>query len=235
MRNPFTFQYIESELDHAKKSGYHFIRCADFVNLSADRPRKCIVLRVDIDEDVFKVNRLLTIFSTLGIKATFFVRLHGKYNPFEFGNFLTIKRIINEGHELGYHSEVIDQSDIWSDDAAECLKRDLQVLSSMFGVAIRGIASHSGRTGLNNLDFWRDNKAADFGMLYEAYDDEPGFGLFNKSLYLSDSEWTQWKSYHNGILLNGDRRSLSQHLEDCHSLIYLLIHPETYFDRHPYD
>ena len=76
MRNPFTFQYIESELAYAKKSGYQFIRCIDFVDSFEDRPPKCIVLRVDIDEDVSKVNRLLAIFSSLGIKATFFVRLH---------------------------------------------------------------------------------------------------------------------------------------------------------------
>lgn len=235
MRNPFTFDYLENQLAQARGLGYQFFRCIDFVELRGTLPSKSVVLRVDIDEDVSKANKLLTIFESLGIKATFFIRLHGNYNPFEFDNFLTIKRIIREGHELGYHSEIVDQADIWMDDAATCLLRDLKVMSAMFEIEIKGLASHGGRTGLNNLDFWHDKKPQDYGVYYEAYDEQPEFGLFNKSLYLSDSEWTQWKSYLMGELLIGDRRSLSEHLENEHSLVYLLIHPETYFDRHPYD
>ena len=235
MRNPFTFTYLENQLAHAKGLGYEFIRCIDYVDSRDFLPSNCVVLRVDVDENIWKVNRFLDIFGSLGIKATFFIRLHGNYNPFEFSNFLTIKRIVREGHELGYHSEIIDQADIWIEDAESCLARDLNVMTLMFGVGIRGLASHGGRTGLNNLDFWQGKRPQDYGVSYEAYDDQPEFGLFRNSLYLSDSEWTQWKSYLRGDLLIGDRRSLSEHLGDGHSLIYLLIHPETYFDRHPYD
>ena len=38
-----------------------------------------------------------------------------------------------------------------------------------------------------------------------------------------------------GNLVDGDHRSLSEHLVDKHPLIYLLIHPDTYFDLHFYE
>jgi hypothetical protein len=59
--------------------------------------------------------------------------------------------------------------------------------------------------------------------------------LFQESFYISDSEWTQWKCYNKGKLVNGDDRSLSEHVIDHHNLIYFLIHSDTYFDRHFYE
>ena len=141
-----------------------------------------------------------------------------------------IKFLIESGHEIGYHSEIIDQSVIWNEDIKENLLRDIEVINRIFNIDIKGIASHGGMTGLNNLDFWKNNTASDFGLLYEAYD------WFDKAFYISDSEWTQWKAYNNGKLLEGDRRTFKEHIEqENHELIYLLIHPDTYYDRHFYE
>jgi hypothetical protein len=90
-------------------------------------------------------------------------------------------------------------------------------------------------TGLNNLDFWKGRAPAEFGLKYEAYDDTAEFGLFATSFYVSDSEWTRWKCYDRGKLIAGDNRTFAEHLHDGHELVYLLIHPETYYDRHPYE
>ena len=129
----------------------------------------------------------------------------------------------------------MDQAAIWQEDAASCLKRDIQILNTMFNILIKGVASHGGLTGLNNLDFWKDKKAEDFGLLYEAYDTNPQFNLFNESFYISDSEWTRWKCYDKGIKVDGDNRSLEEHLSSGHLLIHVLIHPDTYFDNHFYE
>ena len=233
--NPFTFDYLENQLDVAIDSGYQFLNCMAFMTRKRTLEDKCVILRVDIDESVDKVKRLLDIFGSRDIKATFFIRLHAEYNPFSFSNFAIIRRLIDEGHELGYHSEVIDQSSIWGIDPIQCLKADLMTLRAMFGIKIRGVASHGGRTGLNNLDFWKRHKPKEFDLDYEAYDQEENFDLFHNSLYLSDSEWTQWKAYDNGKLKVNDRRSLVEHLRDEPQRVYLLIHPETFFERHPYE
>ena len=111
----------------------------------------------------------------------------------------------------------------------------MQVLARMLETNIYGIASHGGLTGLNNLDFWKNRKPKDFDALYEAYEVSGAFNLFNNSLYISDSEWTSWKCYNRGQIQIGDRRSPLEHFRELHSKIYMLIHPDTYYDRHIYE
>jgi hypothetical protein len=231
----FTFNNLEKYYKIALDAGYKIITCEDYA-LNNKRECPTIVNRVDVDLSVKKTERLIDLFNKLGIKASFFIRLHAnEYNPFSFENYRILKRIVNEGHEIGYHSEIIDQSVIWDEDPGECLIKDIKILETMFNTTIKGVASHGGLTGLNNLDFWNNHKPNDYELLYEAYDDKY-LKLFKNSFYISDSEWTQWKCYDKGVLISGDNRSFGEHvLQSDHKLIYLLIHPDTYFDRHIYE
>lgn len=231
----FTFKNLEKHYKTALDAGYKIITCEEFaLNNKIDNPT--IVNRVDIDLSVKKTERLIEIYKKLGIKASFFIRLHAnEYNPFSFENYRIIKRLVTEGHEIGYHSEIIDQSVIWQEDPGECLIRDIKILETMFNTTIKGVASHGGLTGLNNLDFWNDHDPERYNLLYEAYDDNH-LKLFKNSFYISDSEWTQWKCYDRGIHVKDDRRSFGEHIKNGkHRLIYLLIHPDTYFDKHIYE
>ncbi len=234
----FTYENIKKQYRSAVSCGYQIITCKEFYNLKNQNllPEKTIVNRIDIDFSLKKTECLLNIFNDLGIKGTFFLRLHAQeYNPFSFENYRIVKKLIDSGHELGYHSEIVDQSKIWDEDAKDCLVRDIEIMNKMFNVNVVGVASHGGITGLNNLDFWKDKKPHDFGLLYEAYDKEPKFNLYQEAFYISDSEWTQWKCYDKGNLCINDRRSFEEHLLSEHKLIYLLIHPDTYFKRHIYE
>jgi hypothetical protein len=210
--------------------------CEDYYRRKKNLPSKTLINRVDIDFSVKKAKRLVEIFNKLEVKATFFLRLHApEYNPFSFENYKIIKNLVESGHELGYHSEVVDQSIIWQENDVDCFRRDIEVINKMFNTEIVGVASHGGMTGFNNLDFWKDRKASDFGLLYEAYDKQPEFNLFQESFYISDSEWVRWKCYDKGVRVEGDYRSISDHLKDNHKLLHLLIHPDTYFDNHFYE
>jgi hypothetical protein len=234
----FTFDYIRDQYRAMLDAGYRVVNCAEYVALrdEGEPPQKLIVNRVDVDFSLVKADRLRALFDALGIKGSFFIRLHAKeYNPFDFENYQVVRRLIASGHELGYHSEVVDQSVIWSEDALDNLRRDIAVMNAMYGVSVQGVASHGGMTGHNNLDFWQGKAAEDLGLLYEAYEPNGRFGLFNNSLYVTDSEWTRWKAYRNGELLAGDRRSPVEHVQDSPSILYLLIHSDTYYDRHPYE
>lgn len=232
----FTFANIESQYKVAIDTGYTFLTCDEYSNHKNGLPELVVVNRVDIDLSVKKADRLRAIFDSLGIKATFFVRLHApEYNPFSFENYRILKAIRDSGHEIGYHSEIVDQAAIWNEEAADCLRRDVDVLNRMLGLRIRGVASHGGLTGLNNLDFWMTHKPSDFGLSYEAYDECDEFNLFQQSFYISDSEWTRWKCYDHGRLCKDDRKSFAEHVRERHQLIYLLIHPDTYFESHFYE
>lgn len=231
-----TWSSLKTHYQETLKEGYEFWTCRQFALGKSERPERLVVNRVDVDLSLKKADRLLDIYDELGIKASFFIRLHApEYNPFDFENYRILKRMRDSGHEIGYHSEVVDQAAIWIEDPELCLKRDLKVLSAMLDIEVDSIASHGGMTGLNNLDFWKTRRAEDFGCLYEAYDETSVFGLFKSSRYVSDSEWYQWKSYHEGTLREGDRRDFSEHAKEGLPLIYLLVHSDTYFDRHFYE
>ncbi len=234
----FTFEYIEAEYQALLDMGYRFVTCQDaFDQFRAEGVvnggAPTVINRVDVDFSLVRAGRLAAIYNALGISATFFIRLHAKeYNPFDFENFRHLRMIQSAGHEIGYHSEIIDQAAIWDESAHTALRRDLAVMEAMLGTPMRGVASHGGLTGLNNLDFWAEHKASEFGLSYEAYQD----GLMEASRYISDSEWVRWKSYDKGQRLDDDHRSPSQHADrDRIPLIYLLVHPDTYYDRHIYE
>lgn len=232
----FTFEALYYEYASILKDGYQVITCQQFAAKTVNLTNKCLVNRVDVDFSLDKAKKLATVFNRLGIKASFFIRLHAKeYNPFSFEGYRILKFIQNSGHEIGYHSEIIDQSAIWNESAEDCLRRDIAVLETMVESKIQGVASHGGMTGLNNLDFWKHHRPAEFGLLYEAYDKEPAFNLFDQSRYVSDSNWTYWKSYDRGKLLDNDRRTPFEHAKEGVPLIYLLVHPDTYFNDHFYE
>lgn len=234
----FTFSHIREYFEKALTNNYQIITCRDYSAYKEELSYKTRLLinRVDIDLSPKKAKRLAMMFNDLGIKATFFVRLHAnEYNPFAFENYRILKYIRDSGHEIGYHSEVIEESVIWNEPADECLQRDIHILNSMLGINIQGVASHGGLTELNNLDFWKERRPADFGLLYEAYDRHPEFNLFYDAIYVSDANWTTWKCYNQGTLIDGDTRTLGEHIEAGHDLIYTLIHPATYFDQHFYE
>ena len=78
-------------------------------------------------------------------------------------NYRILKSIRDSGYEIGYHSEIVDQAVIWDENAEECLRRDIDVLNRMLDIEIKGIASHGGMTGLNNLDFWQEGNHQNLG------------------------------------------------------------------------
>jgi len=124
----FTFANIETQYRAALEAGYEFITCLEYAERKGNLPELTIVNRVDIDLSVKKADRLRDIYDRLGIKASFFVRLHApEYNPFSFENYRILKAIRDSGHEIGYHSEIVDQAAIWDEDPADCLRRDLDI------------------------------------------------------------------------------------------------------------
>lgn len=234
----FTYAYLEEQYRAILDAEYEVLTCAEFIarDEAGTLGPLTVVNRIDIDFSVARAERLGAIFQRLGIKGSFFVRLHAReYNPFDFDNYRILRALGVAGHEMGYHSEIIDQAEIWGEDPEQCLVRDLAVLQAMFGKPVRSVASHGGLTGYNNLDFWRDRSASNYGLIYEAYEERGRFALFNRSLYVTDSEIMRWKCYRDGALIEGDRRSPAEHVAERPSLVYLLVHSDTYYDRHIYE
>ena len=232
----FTFNHYEKTLKKALNLDYTFVTCNEYIttrkkNNNFYKNKKIIINRVDIDYSCKKAKKVADIFNKLNIVGTFFVRLHAdEYNPFSFDNYISL-RYISENHEIGLHSEIIDCKKIWNEKAKDILINDINILSSMLNIDVKGVASHGGITGYNNLDFWKKNKPFTFHLNYEAYDSI----LFDESFYISLLYLTGWKCYNKGILIKNDNRCFCEHLDNNHSIIYCNTHPIKLYERHPYE
>ena len=187
MTGRLTFDHAHDQLRGVRDHGYAMMTIHEYIRLKRQNmlPPKVAVMRIDVDVSVRKCEPLCEVLSKLGIRGSFFFRLHApRYNLFDFENYRILKVVRDAGHEIGLHSEIVDQSAIWQEDAAECLRRDLVVLSTMVGRPTYGVASHGDMTGYNNLDFWKERNPVEFGLEYEAHDDGPNFGLFRHSRYI---------------------------------------------------
>ena len=232
----FTYEQLDKHFAAAENNNYSKINLLEYFHNKNNLHNKTLVTRVDVDLKLSTIPKILKIMSKHGIRATFFIRLHApEYNPFSFENVLILKEILEHGHEIGYHSEIVDASHIWNEDASKILQRDIKILENYLEIDIKGIASHGGNTGLNNLDFWKMNKPTDFDCLYEAYENSESFSLFHDSLYVSDSEWCRWKTYDKGKLDVGNNSTLGDHLNKQAKLVYCLIHSDTYYNKHMYE
>lgn len=74
----FTFSNLERQLRFALDNGYRFLTCQEYLLKKAAGiiSNYSLVNRVDIDYSCKKAKRLAEIFNKIGVKATFFVRLH---------------------------------------------------------------------------------------------------------------------------------------------------------------
>tara|TARA_B110000003_G_scaffold170929_1_gene170610 strand:- start:11548 stop:12282 length:735 start_codon:yes stop_codon:yes gene_type:complete len=230
----FTYTNLEKILTNAISYGYRFIRHDEYAE-NKNYSDKIILLRIDVDSKINNLRSILPILKKNKIKATIFFRVHSEfYNLFGFESIRIVNQCISDGHEIGYHSEIVDVEMINNIDALSVLKKDISIMETFFGIKIKGIASHGGLTGYNNLDFWKNNNPRNLGYSYEAYHDD--FQLFNKCLYISDSENYRWKKYLNGkVIKSKDVIEPSKELRKDNKLVNLLIHPDIYYNNHVYE
>ena len=228
----FKFDYYKKIFQSVLENDYKVITLKEFFLEEYDKDSKILVNRIDVD---IKIERLITIcqiFKELNIKASIYLRLHAPdYNLLSIGNIQIIKDSISIGCEIGLHTELEDIGGYCNIDKKRLLKNEMELFETIFNIKVYGTASHGDRTHHNNLEFWKKNSLSDFGLIYEAYDEK----LWNNCRYVSDSEWTQWKAYDNGKLLENDRRTPIEHLKDGCKVLHFLTHPESWYYGYIYE
>ena len=223
----FTLSYYNKIFQKALDDDYHIITLKEFFCDEYNKSQHILVNRIDVDIKIERLNYIYDIFKALEIKASIYLRLHSPtYNLLSFGNIAIIKKLISIGCEIGLHTELEDAAGYCSIERKELLRQEIKLFEAIFGVKIYGTASHGDMTHFNNLDFWKTHSAEEFQLLYEAYDEK----LWRHCRYVSDSEWTRWKSYENGILIKNDRRTPIEHMDDDKpKVLHLLTHPESWY------
>ncbi len=229
----FTFDYYKRIFQIAIENDYKIITLKEFFNDEYYKNEKILVNRIDVDVKIDRLKTIYKIFKELNIKASIYVRLHAsQYNLLSIGNIKIIQDLISIGCEIGLHTELEDVGGYCRIEKKELLQQEIKLFETIFGMKMYGTASHGDMTHYNNLDFWKNHKAEEFGLLYEAYDKK----LWDNCRYVSDSEWTRWKAYENGKLLENDRRTPIEHIiEERPKVFHLLTHPESWYEGYIYE
>jgi hypothetical protein len=228
----FTYADYESIFCGALDNGFRSITLRQYFENAYAEGEKLLVNRIDVDIKIERLPRIAEILQKHGICTTVFLRLHSPhYNLLSFGNIQIVRNLIEAGNEIGIHTELMDASGYCQINAERLLRRENGLFEALFDYKVYGSASHGDITRFNNLDFWKTHRPADFGLLYEAYDK----ALWESCRYVSDSEWTRWKAYNNGKIMENDRRTPIEHMRDSVDVLYLLTHPESWYHKYIYE
>ena len=182
----FSLKHYRHTLEMAKEKGYSFLTMHEYVvkRSEMDSDRKIILIRHDIDLDLDLALNFLEIENELGIPATYFIRIHGKYNPLFYKNYKVIKQISDSGQEIGLHHDC-DFAALFGKDPEGLLKHDLEILQKIIEKPVVGISSHEP----NNSRFKvGDEDLRKFNLAYQAY--SPIF--LEEMKYISDSS-SRWR------------------------------------------
>jgi hypothetical protein len=206
----FTVAHYREIIERALDLGYEFSTISEHESVQSPR---LILMRHDIDLSLENCLRFARIEHELGVRATYFVRVHGRlYNPFEFHSYRSLQEIESLGHELGLHYEPGFAVAVGEDPAA-MVRREKAILEAILDHPIASASAHlPGKTGATVND---SNKES-FGIAYEAYSPR----LVKDFKYLSDS---------NGRWREG---CLCQHLGSFDRLC-VLTHGWWWFEKSP--
>jgi len=187
-------------------------------------PDKFIIMRHDIDR--FPGNALKTakVEHELGIRATYYFRSNN-------GIFHTkiIKQIEKMGHEIGYHYEVLSETNGDQEKAIELFRSNLEKLRKIS--TVKTICMH-GRplSKFDNRDLWKAYNYKDYGIVGEAYlsvgDDLNYFSDTGRCWGIKDNMRDYIPGNSQQIDLNGTDDLIELIESKKLNNLYILTHPE---------
>lgn len=152
MKCDFSYEHYRRILELAQKENFAITSFGDFKKV-ANRP-KLILLRHDIDISPEKALDFARIEKKLGIKATYFVRVHGEYyHPWEKKIYPLFREIKDLGHEIGLHFEAGYLAPIFKIDPIVLFRKEKKVLEEIFDLKIESAAEHGDLP--RPKDFWQ--------------------------------------------------------------------------------
>ena len=174
----FNIDHWSEVIKSALGLGYRFYSFNDLIeNTLADE--LTILLRHDVDVSLEMSLRLARMEASLGIGATYFIRLHSKlYHPQDPESLTYLRELGRLNVDIGLHYErqVYEEA---NQNHAEALARDAQSLGNIIGKPVTGCAGHR----VSTFPHFDTALVKDAGLAYEAY--APEFVVDRK--YISDS------------------------------------------------
>ncbi|MGQ9628970.1 MAG: hypothetical protein ACUVXI_01490 [bacterium] len=213
----FKFSHYEETLERALSLGYVLTSFRDY-NESLG---KVMILRHDVDygDGMRKAMNFAEIERDLGARATYFIKTHcPEYNPFEYKTYVTLRKILAMGHEIGLHFEAVDMSYITGEDEVELFLKEKDVLERILDVKIISASQHIDYSCYSHPDYhWFFDRYKREDVDIVNYASEKRFVEDMK--YLSDS---------NSVWLEG---CFCKHLGK-HDKFQILTHPKWWFNEY---
>lgn len=176
----FTLAHYRYCLEQGQQLGYRFITMSEYIKGTVN-DKAIIVMRHDEDLSLEAAARLAEIESALGIRATYFLRLHAQnYNLLAWPNLQILARLQKQGHEIGLHGEA-HALGASAKEPGRLLELERQLLSHLIGEEVRGLSLHE-PTRMGGM-----GQDPPPGFDYEAYSDK-----FSELKYISDSS-AHWR------------------------------------------
>lgn len=181
----FTFELLEELLAAILRNNYQFITYRDYVERK-DIAGKTVILRHDIDAQPSKALRAAQLEEKYGIKGTYYIRCTRQVY-----NIPVLEKIVQAGHEIGYHYENLSKSNGNVSAAISSFEKHLQSLRTLYPVCT--ICMHgSPLSRFDNRALWQHFDYRDYGILAELYIDTD----FTDIWYATDTG-RGWNSKYN--------------------------------------
>src|SRR5690349_15051668 len=130
-----SLDHFQEIVSAALDRGYTFSTCAGYA-ASGPVDGRLLVMRHDVDLLPERAPAIAAIEADLGIKATFFFRVHAnEYNAFGHETLAIMRTLLAQGHEIGLHAEPLDLQASCGVEPAVAIRASVAALSDMLGVA----------------------------------------------------------------------------------------------------
>ena len=182
----FTLKIYRKLLTALQQAGYNFITFEQFCE--GKTMEKFIILRHDVDEMAANALEMAKIENSLGIKATYNFRIVKQSNKPKI-----IEKIVDLGHEIGYHYEDLAFTDGDYEKAIGMFRKNLAYFRQFYPV--KTVCMHGSSTSIHdNRDLWKHHKLEDEQLLGEPYLSID----FNKIYYISDTGYC-WDGFKTAV------------------------------------
>lgn len=159
----FTLKTYRSLLIAFRRAGYEFITFEEYCSGAAAGLERVVVMRHDVDELAKNALKMSIIERDLGIHATYFFRIVKQSNNPEI-----IKKIRDNGHEIGYHYEDLSICEGNYENALDSFKTNIEYFRRYYPV--KSICMHgSSSSKYDNRSLWNKYDYKEFGILGEPY------------------------------------------------------------------
>jgi hypothetical protein len=183
--NGFSLKYYMSIIKDALDNGYQFKTLSEYVK-NGYKFHSQFMLRHDLDTRPQTLRPMLDAEREMGVKSTIFVRLAGaEYNYLSYDTYLTLKEAIDDGFEVGLHTNFVEFAKLTNGDPWIVLAEELNSIRGHF--AIDGIACHRDfNYTYNSLPYVKENWkeiSSHLGLTYEAYDQQ----IMNNTKFINET------------------------------------------------